>query len=102
MQKIRDRRKPWENAKQRKKRRRRGGLTEANIIKGIMDGTIASAVSDSGATSTAGKPSDPFNETGERSTKVFGLPTGGTAAASAKAKLKLNLREPANNVDIVP
>ena len=67
-------------------------MTDEQIKAGIIDGTIASAISDTGATSTAGKPNDPFQETGQTSTKVFTLPTGGIAAASREAKLHLNVR----------
>ena len=67
-----------------------------------MDGTILSAISDTGTSSTAGNPTDPFVATNEISAKVFGLPTGGTAPATTVAKLHLNIRAPANIVDIVP
>ena len=67
-----------------------------------MDGTIPSAISDTGASSTAGKPTDPFVATNEISTKVFGLPVGGTALATTVDKLHLNIRAPANILDIVP
>ena len=68
----------------------------------MRDGTIPSAVSDTGATLTAGAINDPFNPTDEFSSKVFSLPTGGTATASKVATLQLNVRAPANRVDIVP
>ena len=68
----------------------------------VLDGSIPSGISDTGATSTAGRPQDPFIQTDIPSTKVFHLPTGGTAHASNKAKLHYNLREPARSVDIVP
>ena len=68
----------------------------------VLDGTIPSGVSDTGATSTAGRPQDPFIMSNIPSTKVFHLPTGGTARASKTAKLHHKLREPARSVDIVP
>ena len=68
----------------------------------IMNGTIASAVSDTGATSTAGAPQDLFKETTTLSSKVFILPTGGTVTATKRAKLLHNVQAPANMVDIVP
>ena len=40
--------------------------------------------------------------TNEISKKVFGLPTGGKAPATTVAKLHLNIRTPANIVDIIP
>ena len=59
----------------------------------------STAVFDSGATSNCG---DDFQATDVPSNKIFHLPNGQTAAASNIAKLKLNLREPARTVDIVP
>ena len=100
---IRNKRKPWENNRRKARRRERGGgLTEAQIKKGVMDGTISSGVSDTGATSTAGKYGDHFIPSNEQSTKVFGLPTGGTAKASMKATLDLPLKEAATEVHMVP
>ena len=77
-------------------------MTEAQLKKGIMDGTIAYTCSDTGATSTAGKPSDLFEATNKESGKVFHLPVGGTATTTKVARLLLDVREPANEVDIVP
>ena len=73
------------------KRRRRAHLEEEQLKKGILDGSIPSGVSDTGATSTAGKENDPFEETNIKSNKIFHLPTGGTTAASKVAKLHLNV-----------
>ena len=61
-----------------------------------------SAVYDSGATSNCGRIGDDFEPTNKKSNKVFHMPNGDTAAASAQAKLKLNIREPARTVDMVP
>ena len=63
---------------------------------------IPTAVFDSGATSNCGRPGEPFIPTNERSNKIFHLPTGHTTAASVKAKLQHDVREPAQTVDIVP
>ena len=68
----------------------------------ILNGTITSAISDTGATSTAGKGGYPFRLSNHPSDKVFHLPIGGTARASVKAKLMHELREPATEVEIVP
>ena len=68
----------------------------------ILNGTIPSAISDAGATSTAGKGGHPFILSNHSLDKVFHIPTGGTARASVKAKLMHELREPATEVDIVP
>ena len=67
-----------------------------------MDGTIPYSIGDTGASSTAGKPMDPFVTTNEISTQVFGLPTGGMTPSATVAKLHLNIRAPANIVDIFP
>ena len=77
-------------------------MTKLHVKQGIADGTIPSAISDTGATSTAGALHDPFHTTTEPSTKVFLLPTGGTAQATHIAQLMLDVRAPANQVDIVP
>eukprot|EP00804_Cyclotella_cryptica_P000929 CCRYP_001152-RA/>CCRYP_001152-RA protein AED:0.42 eAED:0.15 QI:0/-1/0/1/-1/1/1/0/229 len=77
-------------------------MSTTALKQGIMDGSIASAISNTGATSTAGAPHDPFNKTTTISSKVFLLPTGGTAKATKVAQLLHKVRAPANMVDIVP
>ena len=94
-------RRRWENSKYRR-RKRNGPLTKAEIRAMVLDGTIPSGISDTGATSTAGRPQDPFILSDQPSNKVFHLPTGGTAQASCKANLHHRLRQPAREVDIVP
>ena len=73
-----------------------------NIRTMILNGTITSAISDTGAYSIAGKGGHPFRLSNHPSDKVFHLPTGGTSKASVKAKLMHELREPATEVDILP
>ena len=53
---------------------------------------ILSAHSDTGAASTAGTLQDPFCTTMVPSTKVFLLPTGGTAHATHLSQLLLDVR----------
>eukprot|EP00804_Cyclotella_cryptica_P000959 CCRYP_018391-RA/>CCRYP_018391-RA protein AED:0.41 eAED:0.41 QI:0/0/0/1/0/0/2/0/294 len=77
-------------------------MSTTALKQGIMNGSIASAVSNTGATSTAGASHDPFKDTSTISSKVFILPTGGTAMANKLAKLLHKVRTPANIVDIVP
>eukprot|EP00804_Cyclotella_cryptica_P001885 CCRYP_007356-RA/>CCRYP_007356-RA protein AED:0.20 eAED:0.20 QI:0/-1/0/1/-1/1/1/0/768 len=77
-------------------------MSPRTIKDGINNGSIPSAVSDTGATSTAGTLHDPFIHSKTHSTKIFMLPTGTTAAATTQAQLLLNVRPPANTVDIVP
>ena len=76
-------------------------MTQDNIRAMILDASIPSAISDTGANSTAGKGGHPFRLSNHPSDKVFHLPTGGTARASVKPKLMHKLREPATEVDIV-
>ena len=68
-------------------------MTKLQVKQGISNGTIPSAISDTGATSTAEALHDPFHPTTKPSTKVFLLPI---------AQLMLDVRAPANQVDIVP
>ena len=77
-------------------------MTKLQVKLGIANGTIPSAISDTGATSTVGTLFDPFHTTTEPSNKVFLLPTGGTAHATHLSQLLLDVRAPANQVDIVP
>eukprot|EP00804_Cyclotella_cryptica_P002793 CCRYP_009348-RA/>CCRYP_009348-RA protein AED:0.05 eAED:0.04 QI:0/0/0/1/1/1/3/0/1214 len=77
-------------------------MSPRTIKEGINNGSIPSAVSNTGATSTAGTLHDPFIHSKTRSTKIFMLPTGTTTAATIQAQLLLNVRPPANTVDIVP
>eukprot|EP00804_Cyclotella_cryptica_P000162 CCRYP_017462-RA/>CCRYP_017462-RA protein AED:0.81 eAED:0.81 QI:0/0/0/0.5/1/1/2/0/589 len=77
-------------------------MSPRTIKEGINNGSIPSAVSDTGATSTSGTLHDPFIHSKTRSTKIFMLPTGTTTAATIQAQLLLNVRPPANTVDIVP
>eukprot|EP00804_Cyclotella_cryptica_P027941 CCRYP_003831-RA/>CCRYP_003831-RA protein AED:0.45 eAED:0.45 QI:0/0/0/1/0/0/2/0/230 len=84
------------------KRRRPAPMTKLQVKQCISDGTIPSTISNTSATSTAGALHDPFHSTTEPLTKVFLLPTGGTAQATHISQLLLNVRAPANQVDIVP
>jgi hypothetical protein len=69
---------------------------------GMLIGTIPSAVSDTGATSSAFLKKDPIRATGELSTTVFHLPDGAIAPATTRNKLLHNVREPACSVNIIP
>ena len=77
-------------------------MTQDDIRAIIVEGSIPSAISYTGSTSTAGKSGHPFRFLNLSPDKVFHLPTGGTTRASVKAKLMHKLREPATEVDIVP
>jgi hypothetical protein len=69
---------------------------------GVFNGTIPSAVSNTGATPQALLPSTPSIPTGILSKLVFHLPGGNTAAASTVNKLLHHVREPAQSANIVP
>ena len=103
MIRIRNKRRPHENSRRKARRRAQGGgLTKSQIRRGVLDGTISYGASDTGATSTAGKYGDHFIASNEPSSKVFGLPTGGSVKATQKATLDLPLKEAAREVDMVP
>ena len=61
---------PWEDA----------------LVEGMQDGSIPSAVSDSGTTSGIGKPGDPLEPTGKPSAKTFRMPTGTLSNATELKK----------------
>ena len=95
--------KTWrQHQKKAKQNRRSTAATQATIRQKVLSGTIPSGVSDTGATSTAGKPGDPFLHQQHSPGKVFHLPTGGTTTSTEKAQLALPLRAPADQVDMVP
>ena len=77
-------------------------MSDRELQAAVLDGTVPSGISDTGATSSAGREGDPFVQTNTPSHKVFHLPTGGTARATSKAKLLHNLWDPASDVDMVP
>ena len=59
-------------------------------------------VEDSGATSSCGRPSDPFIKTGKPLTKKFHTPFGQVAQATKTAQLQHQVRAPANTANIIP
>jgi hypothetical protein len=78
-------------------------LIHINKMKeGVLNSTIPSAVSDTGATSSAFLKKDPSRPTGELSTTVFDLPNGAIAPATTRNKLLHNMHEPDRSVNIVP
>jgi hypothetical protein len=68
----------------------------------MLNGTIPSAVSDTGATSSAFLKKDPSGATGKLSTTVFHLPDSAIAPATTRNKLLHNVHEPACSIIIVP
>ena len=57
----------------------------------VDNNNIASAIVDSGATSSCGLKDDPFHHTNEPSRKIFAQPDGKKLPAANKAKLKHDL-----------
>ena len=83
-------------------RRRTDGKPVTSMRQGVLDGSIPSACSDTGASASAFKPSDPTIATGIASNKSFGGAFGDLAEATTVNKLHHKLREPARSVHIVP
>ena len=77
-------------------------LTEGQLKKGILDGSIPSAAYDTACTSNAGLEGDPFIPTDQPSTKMFTVATGHKTPRCRVAKLHHPVREPARTVDIFP
>jgi hypothetical protein len=75
---------------------------QQNMRMGVLNGTIPSAVSDTGATSSAFLKEDPSIPTGRTSSAIFHLPNGAVAPATTINKLLHNVRTPARDVNIVP
>jgi hypothetical protein len=69
---------------------------------GILNGTILSTVSNTGATSSAFLMSNPFLPTGRISSTVFHLLNGAIAPATTINKFLHNVHAPARDVNIVP
>jgi hypothetical protein len=67
-----------------------------------MNGTIPSAVMDSGCTSNVGTENDPCKRTGVTSNKVFILPGGQTVTATEMATYPFKVRAPASDIHITP
>jgi hypothetical protein len=76
------------------------------LKQGVLDGSIPSAVADSGATSSGGTKRDgkknAFLATGRQLDKAFRMPNGNVKEASNMDELHHNVHHPAKNVHIVP
>ena len=79
-------------------------LTARLLKRGFLDRTIPSAVSDTGATSSAGVSSDRtfFCATRQSSTNIFRLLNGSDASASEVLLLEQPLRDSARTINMVP
>ena len=91
----------YENSHQ-KRTHHAAPCTEAQICRGVLNGTIPSAISDTGSTSIAVLIGNPYIPTGIKSTKLFHMPNGSTSQASDVCKLEYPLRYPARTVNMVP
>ena len=79
-----------------------GKATDEHLRIGVLNGSIPSAVSNTGASASAIKPSDPTIPTGIQSNTSFDGAFGNIAMAATINKLHHQLREPAQSVHIVP
>ena len=86
------------------RRRLNRPLTARLIKRGVLSGTIPSAISDTGVTSIASFSSDHtlFGATGQRFTNIFHVANGSAAPASEVRLLQHRLRDPARTIDMVP
>ena len=76
------------------------------LKQGVLDGTIPSAIADSGATSSVGtkrdKKRNAFMATWRQSDKAFRMPNGEVKEVSDMDELQHDVRHPAKDVHIVP
>jgi hypothetical protein len=78
------------------------GKDDNELLTGIHNGTIATTLADSGATSSIGTTSNPSTRTGCPSHKQFTLPNGTIIPATEIAHYPFNVRSPANELHITP
>ena len=76
--------------------------TESQIRQGVLNGTIPSAISNTGATSSAGLIGDPYIPTSIKPTTLFHMPNSSNSLASDVCKLEHPFRDPARTVDMAP
>ena len=89
-------------------------LSEKNIKQLVLNGQVPTAIANAGATSYCGAPSlvstcgtykiqpDPFIPTGQNSDQIFHAAGGQLYPADEIKMLPLNIRQPANEVHMVP
>ena len=89
-------------------------LPEQNIKQLVLNGQVPTAIADAGATSNCGVPSlvstcvtykiepDPFISTGQKSDRIFRASGGQLYPADELKMLPFNIRQPANEVHMVP
>ena len=84
---------------------RQSRLPWETLRAGVMDGSISSAIADSGAASSCGKyeiRGNPFKPTGRRSDKIFQYAGGEFAPADEIMHLPFQLRGKAKEIHMVP
>ncbi len=78
------------------------GDDNKELQQGIQNGTIATTVADSGASSSIGNKDDPSKCTCQPSHKRFILPSGKIVQATEMAEYPFEIRAPANELHITP
>ena len=78
------------------------GINNEEIREAMRNGTIASTVAESGATSSSGTEDDPSKSTERPSTKEFILTNGEVVPAKKIAEYLFVLRKPAKKLHITP
>ena len=88
-------------------------LSEKELRKAVLDGTVPTSIAGNGAFASCGKSSvsdcgrytldnDPFIATGRKSDKIFLMALGNIAPADKVKHLPFSIRQPASDVHMVP
>ncbi len=78
------------------------GVKDKELQQGILDGTIATTIADSGATSGVGTTADPCPGSGRPSDKQFILPSSNVIPATEMAEYQFDIKALANELHITP
>ncbi len=78
------------------------GVNNEELKQGILDGTIATTVADSGATSGVGTTANPCPRLGQPSDMQSILPSSNVIPATEMVEYPFNVRAPANKLHITP
>ena len=77
-------------------------MNKSSIKQGVKDGSIPSAVVNSGTTSNVIKPGNPFTKTCRRLSKQYKMATGHITPGGEEALMEHELQDPARTCNIVP
>ena len=88
-------------------------LKDDEMRQAVMNGTVPTGIADAGCTSHCGKPiqptcgkyeirNNPFIPTGRKSSTIFSMAFGNVAPADNIMRLKMPIRSPADEINIVP